>query len=269
MTPTLKEAILVIIFPVLSITAFWLWKKQIFIIIDGEFRDYLNFTLPLAGLIIAGSVFLLLGFFVKNKWAAYAASLIGISAPYLFIPATPVVFGTLILSMLLTFFALHRLRKEYAISLGFSISKIAKAGLPIYLTVASLIISIFYLARIDERQAIASFLPKAAFNWVLENQGKALTEQLGIPPELSRENSQESTELFYQAVTNSVEKLLGPYQKYLPFAAAAAFFLAFRTLSIPLYYAAIIITFLLIKFMLWSKILKREIEEMQVEKITL
>lgn len=298
------------IFAVLITTvAFWLWHKNISIILTGEFGDYINFTLPLVALIAAGSVFLLMGLFAENIWIVYPAVIISVGAPYFLVEAVPVVLGTLALSLFLIAFAIHGIRKEYTFSIGFSVSKTAKAGLPIFFTVASLIISIFYLSELSTEKALAAFFPKSALNFTLKNISGSLESITGIPgvsPDatvdqilvkllrqkfgsqdiplsavalqrgefaqkygINVKGDEKISDVFYRAVTDYISRLLGPYQRYLPFAAAAAFFFAFKTLTILLYYATVFFTFLLIKLMLWSKILRSEKQQMEVEKLML
>lgn len=304
-----KELVLGTLAVLVITVAFWLWHKNISIILTGEFGDYINFILPLAVLIAAGSVFLLMGLLVKNIWIAYMAAVISIGASYFFVEAAPVVLGTLVLSVLLIAFALHSIRKEYALSFGFSVSKTAKAGLTIFFTVASLVISLFYLSGLSAEKALAAFFPKSALNFTLKNISGSLESIIGIPgvsPDatvdqvlvkllrqklgskdipvnviaIEREEfakkyginikgGEKISDVFYRAVTDYISRLLGPYQQYLPFAAAAAFFLAFKTLTIPLYYATVFFTFLLIKLMFWSKILRSEKQQVEVEKLTL
>lgn len=309
MTKYWEESVLGV-FAVLIITiAFWFWHKNISIILTGEFGDYINFILPLAALITAGSVFLLLGLFVKNIWIAYTAAVISIGVPFFLVEAVSVALGTLVLNLFLIAFALHGIRKEYAFSLGFSVSKTAKAGLTVFFTVASLIISLFYLSELSTEKALAAFFPKSALNFTLKNISGSLESITGIPDvspdttvdqvltQLLRQKlgskdipvnmiaaerkefaqkyginikgNEKISDVFYRSVTDYIYRLLGPYQQYLPFAAAAAFFLAFKTLTIPLYYATVFFTFLLIKLMLWSKILRSEKQQVEVEKLML
>lgn len=309
MTKYWKELALGILAALIITSAFWLWHKNISIILTGEFGDYINFTLPIVALIVAGSVFLLMGLLVKNIWIAYTAAIISVGAPYFLVEAAPLVLGTFALSVFLIVFALHGIRKEYALSIGFSVSKTAKAGLPIFFTVASLVSSLFYLSELSAEKALASFFPKSALNFTLKNISgslESLTGISGVSPDatvdqvlvkllrqklgskdipvnviaIQREEfakkyginikgDEKISDVFYRAVTDYILRLSGPYREYLPFAAAAAFFLAFKTLTIPFYYATVFFTFLLIKIMLWSKILRSEKQQMEVEKLTL
>jgi len=76
-------------------------------------------------------------------------------------------------------------------------------------------------------------------------------------------------DVFYTTVIERINDLLGPYRAYVPYASAITFFLAFKTLSIFLYFAVIGVAFLLIKFMIIMKILIPKKEQIEVERLTL
>jgi len=77
------------------------------------------------------------------------------------------------------------------------------------------------------------------------------------------------SDVFYGLVNNQILTLVGPYKKYLPHVSALTFFFAFKVITIPLYYVVMAILLVLIKIMVGFKILKSEIVEMKVERLTL
>ena len=314
----IKEIVLAILVAALNIAVFWFWFKAAPLIAEGEFQNYSSFIVPAGGLILSASLFSLVTLFTQNKWLAYASAIIAIGAPYLLVKATALILGINLASVALIILAVHRIRKEYSLSLGFSLSKTTKTGLPIYFTTASLIISVFYFGNVTEEKALSSILPKPVLNLALKNLAGPLESLSGLPslnpdvtvdeallklaekqlqdqgvnisqfprPELLRMLASQRNELaknfgiklggreklgdvLYNTISQRIEELLGPYKKYLPAASAIAFFLAFKTFTIPLYYLTTLVTFLLIKIMVRGRILKSEKQQIEVEKLTL
>jgi hypothetical protein len=259
--PNIKELTLAFLAASSGVLVFWFWRESIPLILEGQFRQYINFIGPVGGLIASASLFLLSTVLIKDKRVIYLLLLLGTSVPFLFVEATGTVLTVLGLSLFLVSFAIHRIRQESELSPGFSLTKFAKGGLHIYFTCAALIIAMFYLGNINEEQAVATLLPRAAFEIlvpILENQ-----TGITIP------NKEEATEVIYRATVEQFKRLLGPYQDFLPLASAVIFFFAFKAFTIPLYYLALIFSYLLIRLALWGKIIKREIVQVEAEKLTL
>lgn len=315
----IKGIVLAILVAVLNIAVFWFWFRAAPLLTGGEFQNYRSFIIPVGGLILSASLFSLAALFIKNKWLAYSSAVIAIGAPYLMTRATGLVAGIGLASAALIVLAIHRIRKEYSLSLGFSLSKTTKTGLPIYFTIASLIISVFYFGNITEEKALSSILPKPAIGFALKNLSGPLGTLTGLDlPALNPEATIDETiiklvegqlksqglaasqlprqeflsaiaaqreglaknlgiklkgqekigDVLYGVMGQRIEELLGPYKKYLPAASAIAFFLAFKTFTIPLYYLTTLTAFLLIKIMVRSKILRSEKQQIEVEKLS-
>lgn len=313
-----KEILLAVVTIAISIGAFWSWYAAIPLITAGEFGAYINFSIPVLGFLLSACFFSLSALFIRETKIVYPAVIIGVGAPYLFTDASLFILSALALSAALSALAIHKIRKECDLSPGFSAAKFLKSGLPLYLTVVSLIISSFYLAGINEKNAISTLLPKSALEFGLKTLSGPLGSVAGLPeidPEATVNELLEKVvseglktqgleliklprgeilklvgiqrneladkfgirvrgdekvgDLLYGTVTGKAENLLGPYKSYLPYASAIAFFLAFKTLTIPLYYAALLITLLLIKLMVLTKILRSEKVQMETERLTL
>lgn len=298
----------------------WFWHQAIPFVIAGEFQTYLRFLGPIAGLLIAGMLFAFGGMFVHGRKLFSALIAAAIAIPFLALEPELIVVVVLIASILFLVWAAHRIRKEFILSTGFSVTKIAKAGLPSYFTIMSLIIATFYLstARSDEEKAISDLFPKSAFNFIVQRASGPLAQALGIPSldpemkvneiirtllgqelasqgvdisqipprELTRLEKEQRealirqygfqltgdekfSDIFYNQIVNRMKDLLGPYSIYLPLVSAVAFFLAFKTLSLPFYYVTLAFLFLLIRLLASVKILKSEKIQLEVEKLTL
>ncbi len=314
----LKEILLGILLVASSIATFWLWSGVMLLVVAGDFNEYNKFIVPVAGLAISGAVFSLSAIFIKNRWLAYSIPAIAVSSSYLFTVASGTVVGILAVSIFFIAIAVHRIKKEYLLSLGFSITKIFRSGVPLYFTIASLTVAAFYLSLIDEETAIPALLPRSTLNFTLNRLSEPLSALTGIPKisteatvdeilinllqeqltgqgiafsqipkqELQKalaneraalaekygikvKGSEKIGDLFYDAITTRLLDLLGPWRSYLPYASAVAFFFAFKAFTIPLYYLSLLITFLLIKLMVLTKILRSEQQEIKVEKLTL
>src|SRR3989344_6460192 len=163
-----KEVVLAILVAVFNLVIFLFWFRAAPLVAAGEFQNYGSFIIPLASLILSASLFLLAAIFVENPRLIFGAAFISAGIPYFFVPANTTIIILFLASLGLAFSAVYRVRKEFNLSLGFSLSKLAKSGLPIYFTISSLIISVFYFVNIKEEKNISALLPKSAFNFTLK-----------------------------------------------------------------------------------------------------
>ncbi len=163
-TPNLKEVVLGILTVSFSIAVFWMWHQVTPKIVAGEFQNYIDFLWPVLGLILTGTFFSLGALFTSNVRLLYPTVTISIGAPFFFIPATNTALAGLAISVLFIIYAVWRIKTEAEHSLGFSATKFLKAGLPIYFTIVSLLISMFFFSQIgeDEDRVFATLLPKSA-----------------------------------------------------------------------------------------------------------
>ena len=76
-------------------------------------------------------------------------------------------------------------------------------------------------------------------------------------------------DVMYILVAQRIEELLGPYKKYLPIVAAVAFFFAFKAFTFPLYLISLFSTFLLIKLLIFVKVITTVVHQIEVEKLSL
>ena len=310
-----------ILLGVLTISALMMtllsWERTLPFILSGNLH-YQNYLFPFAIIIISATLFLCTALFVETAWMSYGVPVIGIIGGifYFRLDSGSILLG--IISVLLALVAIHRVRREFGLSLGFSISKLSKAGLPLFFTVCSLIISYFYIAHINDANAIATLIPKPAFTALLGSLAKPISGLTGLPPipsdatvdealtivigeELKKQgvsiaNASKSEiarfialqrealekqydirvrgnehigDILYTMAANQIVNLLGPYTIYLPAIAGVAFFFAFKALSIPLYILTLMLTFLLIKLLVATKLLKQELRQTTVERLTL
>lgn len=306
---------------VLLAVVFLFWKNAVLSLVFVESRTYLSLIYPLLGLLATASLFSFNSIFMTNRWWAYLPPVFGISFPFFTLPASNSAIMTFAASIFLLVFATYRLRKEHELSLGFSVSKILKSGLPVFFTTAALVISVFYLNAVggSQEQAISSIFPRSFSNFTIRLLSSQLQSVIGLPVALDPNKTVDETlkdfleqqsvkeglsldkispneiqrfieaerrdiadqfgiqlsgdekisDAFYQTATARLIKLVGPYQTYLPFASAMAFFLAFKTFTIPLFYLTVILEFLLIKTAKFANILKSEKRNIEVEKLTL
>lgn len=111
---------------------------------------------------------------------------------------------------------------------------------------------------------VLNLLPRVR-NQLLERERQELGGRFG----LELRGNERIGDVLYQAVSTQLERIVAPYRQYLPFAAAAAFFLAVKTLTLPVYWASLILVWAVVKLLLAAGILKKDILTVQVEKITL
>lgn len=110
-----------------------------------------------------------------------------------------------------------------------------------------------------------SKLPSLELEKLLSAERQALGKGLGV--EIS--GQEKTLDLLYNLANKKIEEFAGPYKNYLPYISAFGFFLAIKVLTFPMYLVALGIIFVVVKLLLMSGVLKKEVVTIQVEKITL
>lgn len=262
---SLKELIIGVLAAGVSVLTLWLWHEAVPLIVARDFKDY-SFIAPVAGLIVAGGFFALSAIFIRGAKVVYPLLIAGIVAPFFFLEASGTILAVLAANLFITGFAIYRIRQEHLLSYGFSLSKIAKTGLPLYFTAVSLIVSSFYLVNVDEELVIYGLLPRPAVNFAFNRVLQTFAQDsVGFPTEMLRPNADD----FYEAMVLELQQILGPYQRFLPLASAIIFFFAFKAFTVPVYYLTLIFIFLLLKLLVFSKIVNKEKVQIEVERLTL
>lgn len=160
----LKEIILAVIFIACTASAFWFWRVAAIQIANGVFSHYAELIIPATLLILAAVCFGFSSLFIKNKKILYPAVAGSAIMPFMLIPPTKPLLVALVLSIGMLLFAATRIRSEQELSVGISMPKLFKMGIPLYFTVASLIISFFYLDAIRGKDGVETLLPRKAFD---------------------------------------------------------------------------------------------------------
>lgn len=164
----IKEIILGFGAALFSAATFWLWESTVIsVIARGDFMRYASFIIPFLALAVSASLFALASMLIRDRRIAYSAAIVGIVLPNFLVPAVGTTLAILAGSIIGIAFAVHKIRREFALSVGFSVSKVAKSGLALYFTVASLLISLFYVHAFQKKDALAVLLPKPAFDYTL------------------------------------------------------------------------------------------------------
>lgn len=179
--PNYKEAALGILASSAGVLIFWLWQRAMPLIMAGEFKDFFGFIAPILGLALASTLFGMAATWVTNPRFLYPILIAGLVLPLVFVEPKNMAVALAVLVAILASSAIFRTRKEYELSLGFSATKIFKTCLPLYFTIASLIIAAFYFSGLDEEKAISSILPRSTLNFFLNRLSGPLTSELGLP----------------------------------------------------------------------------------------
>ncbi len=267
----LKEVVLGILTVAFSIAVFWLWQRAVPFIATEEFGKAGIFIYSAAALILGGSFFGMAALFIRNTRLAYAVAAVSVGSAYFFLDATRAVLIAAAASVLIAIWAVWRVRKENELSLGFDIGKLLKSGLPAYFTAVSIAISFFYFSALDEERAFAALLPRQAIEFTLKNFSGPLEYLTGLSllrPEATAHELLEEGVLSH-IIAEGIRNMLGPYARYLPAAAAIAFFLAFKTFTWLLYYLTLVVIWILVKSMTAAKILTLGKKQIEVERLTL
>lgn len=289
------------------------------LIVQGDFGQYKIFVFPALALILAASFFSLAALLVQHKTlllcTALAAGLFPIA---LNIPSSGIAWGIYGAAALLMVCAVFMIRKEIASSLLYRMPKFLKRGLGFYFTAAALVISLFYLNRIDGQKVYSILFPQPLFDFTLRAFSGTIQGATGLPPirpeqtvnevmaelvkmqlqsqgipfekipkqELSRllafqrnefaksygislGGSERIGTIFANTVTSKVKDLVGEYNRYLPLAAAVAFFFALKAVSIIFGWIAIGLAVLLMKLLILVKVVKKEKQQIEAERLVL
>lgn len=314
----LKEIVLCVLCVCAVVGSFWLWRSSTQAIAEEVFNSYGQFIASISSLIVAASLFGIAAIFVHAPLLVYVSVALSVAVPFFFVPLTNIALAVCALCVFLTLFAVRRIRKDASLSWGFSVANMFKSGVPLFLTVFGIILSLFYLNDVQAKDAIRSIFPRTAFNVTVRALGgplRSLTgnerftpeetvdeffqglvkKQLGnqgiqidqvSQKELKRLLTEQRNEIarsygiklkgdeklgdvFYTTIIERISDLLGPYRIYVPYASAITFFLAFKTLSVFLYFMVIGVAFLLVKLMIIMDILARKKEQIEIERLTL
>lgn len=161
------------------IASFLFWRTTTQAISEEAFTSYGHYIASVSSLAIAVSLFGIAAIFVQSAVVIYLAVAISIVVPFLFIPATSLVFAVMGCCVLLALFAVRRIRKETSLSFGFNMTSLFKAGVPLFLTVWGVILSLFYLNDIQKKDAIRTIFPRTAFNVTIRALGGPLRSLTG------------------------------------------------------------------------------------------
>lgn len=314
----LKEVALCVAYACAAIGSFWLWRSTTQVIAEEAFRSYGQFIASISSLVLALSLFGIAAVFVEDSLLIYGSAALSIAVPFFFVPFNIITLAVMGLCVLLAMFVVRRIRKDMSLSRGFSIATMFKSGVPLFLTVWGIVISLFYLNDVQKKDAIRAIFPRSAFDITIRALGgplRSLTGSEKFPSEetvdeflqglikkqldekdiqisqvpakelhrllLEQRNeiarsygikltgSEKLGDVFYTTIIERMNDLLGPYRTYVPYASAVAFFLAFKTLSIFLYFIVMAVAFLLIKLMIIMGILTRRKEQIEIERLAL
>lgn len=108
------------------------------------------------------------------------------------------------------------------------------------------------------------FLPRVR-NQLIRQERESLGRQLGL--ELT--GQERLGDLLYQLVNVQINRLLAPYAQYVPFIAAAGFFVAVKTLTLPVYWFTLILVWGVVRLLVAANVLVEKTETVQVKRIEL
>lgn len=182
MTSITKESVVALVAVAASGFAFWLWREIIPLFNVGIAAHAGSFAAPIAALVVAASFFFIAAAFISTAWLRYTAAAVAVGAPFFLSPPPAEALPIVPASMLLAVFASRRMYTEHLLSLGFSASKIAKAGLPLFFTVASVIASWFYFQTMRDRHtAVSAIIPRPVTDLMIRVLSAPLKEATGLP----------------------------------------------------------------------------------------
>ncbi|MEK7541805.1 MAG: hypothetical protein AAB533_03085 [Patescibacteria group bacterium] len=172
---------------------------------SGALQNAASFAAPVAALVLTASFFLLAAVFIEAPWLRAGAASGAIGIPFFFSLPLISLLPFVAASVLLALFAARRMHKEYLLSLSFSTAKIAKAGLPLFFTAASILASWFYFQTMqmhDRHTATAVLIPRPVTDLLIRVLAQPLREATGLS-EISADMTVD------ELLTASIRKELG------------------------------------------------------------
>ena len=181
-TPFTKEIVLGLASAAASFFALWFWKEAVPSLTKEGLGNYAQFFIPILALIAAASLFALSAALLELQLVRGASSLAPLVLLFFTLPYSSAALTVLWVSAVLVVFSARRIRKEHVFSLGFSTSKVLKAGIPIYFTAVSLVVSLFYYLQLSEGEgALVTIFPRQAVELTIGVLSGAVTDLREIP----------------------------------------------------------------------------------------
>ncbi|MDZ4286077.1 MAG: hypothetical protein U1A23_04055, partial [Candidatus Sungbacteria bacterium] len=175
----LKELVVAVLCGGAIVASFLFWRTTTQAISEESFTSYGHYIASVGSLAIAASLFGIAAIFVQNAAVIYAAVAISIAIPFLFVSANSLTLAVMGCCIFLGLFSVRRIRKETSLSFGFNMANLFKAGVPLFLTVWGIIISLFYLNDVQKKDAIRTIFPRTAFDVTIRALGGPLRSLTG------------------------------------------------------------------------------------------
>lgn len=142
-------------------------------------------------------------------------------------------------------------------------------GLPIKIKPDSTVDEImlqFLKGQFQEQGISLESVSKKELGNLLILQRQEIAKKYNIP---SLSGKAKVSDALYEVIIGQLTNLVGPYKVYLPIVLAFAFFLAFKTFTLPIYYLTLLFSLVLLKLAILGKIIHKEKVQIQVERLSL
>ncbi len=313
-----KAILLGVLVPIVHAAAMWRWDWLIPHLVGEGIPPLIDFLLPSLLLVVSATFFGLSAMLVPDRWTVYGSAVLAAAAPFFFIRANlPAGVGLVAGALLLSLSVAH-VRHETRNSRAFSISRLFRAGVPLFFTVASLTAAFYYVSVVDAEDLAGAIIPRPALDFAIEKLygpfalrtgGIAISpedtvddtlkaivsrqlsgerietgtvtqeefdqlivlqrETLGRQFNIELQGDRKVTDTIFDNIGSRLADLAGPYKKYFPIASAFVFFLAFKAITWPLYYLALLFAYLLIRLMVAVQFIRKEKRTIEVEQLML
>ncbi len=204
-----------------------------------------GWLLPSIGFLIL-LIFLGLNWLLTKSRAVLMITLVFIVISYFFVFGFKLEYlATLFIAGVFFVLGSFRAIKEKQVRIKIQVDKILRRGLPFILTALSLMIAIaYFFSPLALRGQDQIEVPRSLFN--------ALVRPIMNVAEIQLLNNQipvDFQESLYQTVNQEVNKYNQAHQNYLPLGLSIGIFLALRTISIPLGWLAVLLTWAIFRIL--------------------
>lgn len=284
-----KEIILGAIVLLLGIFTWW-FIKYIFYIGNLTLGCWISGIILL---ILWGIALCLAMLLIKDKRILYGSFILILVVFGLFFNNEPFYYLiVLVLCFLAFWLASKKIKKEETIEVNLNYWRIWKRGLPVLITGLILIIAMVYYfsPNLIEMRRVEIRLPRDVFNFIVTPLEGLIGERLSggsLKTDARNFLSQEQIielkekygitikpgdtgrDVLYELVNFQIDNAGGPYKKFIPLGLAVTLFIGLKIISMIYVAIVIMLSWLVLKLLIATKFVKREIVKKEVETVKL
>jgi hypothetical protein len=290
MTKIQKQLVLGAVVILLGVFSWW-FLKYVFYIGNLTLGCWI---LGIILLIVWGISLCLAMLLIDKKAILYGSFAITLILFYIFFNNHPIYYLIVLILLFLAFLVGSRkIKKEEEVQVNLNFWRIWKRGLPLLITALILVIAMVYYfsPSLMEIRQFEFKIPRSAFDVVIGPLSGLISERLPENMDLDMnvnnilgweekqdlknrygiivEPNDTGKDVLYKLVDYQLNNVTGPYRKFIPFGLAIGLFIVLKIVSIIYVALVIMFSYLLLKILLATGFINKEIVKKEVEAIKL